>query len=79
MATIRKTRKLAQTAGEKYREGMAALAILLLDRGSEDRIGIDPVEDEIIARMQRRVGALRVQWEAAERAADERLEREDLR
>lgn len=79
MASKRKMDRAATTARQKYVEITAELTGILAEVGGYGRPSASAEQDEAIARLRRRAGAYRAQWEAAERRAELAQEREDSR
>lgn len=63
MSSIRKIQSAAETAGQRYRDAVIDAQLAHI------------AESPDAARLSRRAGAYRIQMEAAERRADEALER----
>lgn len=75
MASQRKIMNTANTAYERYRAACAELLALQLEEQANGATELSPEASAL----RRRAGAYRVQWEAAERRAEQAQDRADAR
>lgn len=79
MTNLRKVNKQVTAARADYVRVCAELVALEAEVGGYGTTSCNAEQDAAIARLQRRAGAYRAQWIAAERRAEALQDREDAR